>query len=1101
MANKLKNKKGFSLIELLIAIAIFTIVISSNFVLIANVYRGSANDRTKVEVGLSMKDMISGIYTFKNENWNSIKDLVENENTDSQKLELINNKFQLSPGETTEGKVTYNIYFGKAKRSWGEIVLDGEGTDPLTIKVTITASWKDVLGVSQQITEDYFFSNWASARWTEATDEEFSDGSPAPVYRLTKVLGDSVAIDSEQVIGNSDWCNLSEGTTIKNIDTGTDFSYKIATAKGDYSIVEPYETFPSPVSTPGTPELPDSDRLDLGNENSDICNAGTGIPIKECETLIKIYNSLGGTNWTDKTGWTAFDTRVLPTMNPPQPTYTPGSITAIIDSSTDDAFSSSISSISLDNENIWYKGGYYSGLKFNNITIPQGSTIDSATISWYVTNNTVTKIDADFYAEAVDNSSTFSTAADLRSRILTTASKTVFEDFGTYGRFTIGTNFSSIIQEVINRSGWTSGNSLSIIAIGNGEEIRVRSYDYGGTGNYRPAELIIDYTVTTYGEASGGICSLFGITCNNGHITKLNLSGNNLVGKIPREIGNLEYLEELVLDDNSEIDGVIPPEIGYLSALTKLNLGGSSLSGYLPTTIGRLTNLTELQLSNTSLTGKLPVSIGKLTNLSKLNLSNSKFVCHLPAEVTLLSSLSEVNLSGNYFVNSKFSEINNKLSLNGDEFQSPPEALKNIITSECVLSSIGSKLGVLHTETDGSFPDELFTESSLTGGAFPPTNIHETIIDGMGETWKSNALKFDNSVVKIPFSTYYNLPEEGFTISFWMRPDSTNGSDNARVVTFRNGGTIVWTLSSGTGGNKSKYYFTYNGVNSISLALPTLTNNAWYHISVVGSEGEAKLYVNGALQTSDTYSELTRITTGDLLLGDSTEAVAPVTLDEFRIYNRSLPVKELVESRFSEVDRTDPGLIGYWRMDHPTGNYIYYQVVYDYSYLRNHGMLGTSFSDTIKDATSVDGITRYRINDIIYYKNKAYLATTDPNNQIIVYDKSKPEEERVSDIELVTPGDNNQDTRGLQIVDNKLYVLQDSKLVQISLGTDEILKSINVNPGDTGLSSPMSVGFKSNKVFLTSLDAFRNFMVLDISNGLDNYTVDKVQNILLNTYL
>jgi len=55
------------------------------------------------------------------------------------------------------------------------------------------------------------------------------------------------------------------------------------------------------------------------------------------------------------------------------------------------------------------------------------------------------------------------------------------------------------------------------------------------------------------------------------------LDQNNLVGKIPAEIGSLVDLSELYLRAN-KIYGVIPDEMGNLKNLRKLNLGQNQLN-------------------------------------------------------------------------------------------------------------------------------------------------------------------------------------------------------------------------------------------------------------------------------------------------------------------------------------------------------------------------------------------------------------------------------------------------------------------------------------------------------------------------------------------
>ena len=67
--------------------------------------------------------------------------------------------------------------------------------------------------------------------------------------------------------------------------------------------------------------------------------------------------------------------------------------------------------------------------------------------------------------------------------------------------------------------------------------------------------------------------------------------------------------------------GVIPTQLGRLTALETLDLGGSELTGAVPTQLGALTKLTRLDLGDNKLTGAIPTQLGSLTALTNLALS------------------------------------------------------------------------------------------------------------------------------------------------------------------------------------------------------------------------------------------------------------------------------------------------------------------------------------------------------------------------------------------------------------------------------------------------------------------------------------------------
>lgn len=88
----------------------------------------------------------------------------------------------------------------------------------------------------------------------------------------------------------------------------------------------------------------------------------------------------------------------------------------------------------------------------------------------------------------------------------------------------------------------------------------------------------------------------------------------------------------------------LPPEIGQLTNITRLNLKDNKLTE-LPTQIGQLTQLKRIYLTNNKLTN-LPSEIGNLQELEILYASNNKLTS-LPPEIGQLSGLQSLYLRDN----------------------------------------------------------------------------------------------------------------------------------------------------------------------------------------------------------------------------------------------------------------------------------------------------------------------------------------------------------------------------------------------------------------------------------------------------------------------
>ncbi len=139
-------------------------------------------------------------------------------------------------------------------------------------------------------------------------------------------------------------------------------------------------------------------------------------------------------------------------------------------------------------------------------------------------------------------------------------------------------------------------------------------------------------------------------------VRHLNLRENNLQGKIPPEIGQLQSLVSLGLSNN-QLTGNIPPEIGQLNELTSMELSNNQLSGYIPSEIGQLQKLTSMGLYNNQLTGNIPSEIGQLRKLTSMGLYNNQLTGNIPSEIGQLQELTFLGLYNNQLTGNIPTEI------------------------------------------------------------------------------------------------------------------------------------------------------------------------------------------------------------------------------------------------------------------------------------------------------------------------------------------------------------------------------------------------------------------------------------------------------------
>lgn len=135
------------------------------------------------------------------------------------------------------------------------------------------------------------------------------------------------------------------------------------------------------------------------------------------------------------------------------------------------------------------------GLRFNNLNIPQGVTINSAYIQFttYNTNNLGSDV-LTIHGQSSDNPATFSNTDDnISSRPLTTAnvnwSPNDWNTIGEAGAAQRTVDIAPIIQELVNRPGFSENSGIAIIITGSG---RRTAKSFNNSSSEAP-ELCINY--------------------------------------------------------------------------------------------------------------------------------------------------------------------------------------------------------------------------------------------------------------------------------------------------------------------------------------------------------------------------------------------------------------------------------------------------------------------------------------------------------------------------------------------------------------------------------------------------------------------------------
>lgn len=184
MFNKHHNQSGQSLLELLVAMGVFVLIVSSTMFLTLDAQLGNqeGGQRSRA-VGLAQEG-VEAVKSLASRGWK----YVEN---GTHGLSAATGVWEFGGTSDDVGIFSRTVSVADVFRdALGNIVTTGGTLDPDTKLVTTRVDWENRPNRPEEVLVDSYMTNWRSRRWTQTTQAEFDAGTKNQVVSASVVDGE-----------------------------------------------------------------------------------------------------------------------------------------------------------------------------------------------------------------------------------------------------------------------------------------------------------------------------------------------------------------------------------------------------------------------------------------------------------------------------------------------------------------------------------------------------------------------------------------------------------------------------------------------------------------------------------------------------------------------------------------------------------------------------------------------------------------------------------------------------------------------------------------------------------------------------------------------
>lgn len=198
-----KKLKGYSLVELVLAIGIFAIISSMLVMLVVDSTRTLSNTVVRSKATQLTQEIRTTLTMMKSIAWYSV---AQHTDQGAKHIELVGTQYQILEGEKIQDGLSYFFTINRVQRDSSLNLVDSGGSqDPHTRLISITISWADWLGKIHEINPKIYINDWNtnSIVWTSSSD--FLQGITNGTL-VQELSGGEVRLQSMKY---ADWCNPS----------------------------------------------------------------------------------------------------------------------------------------------------------------------------------------------------------------------------------------------------------------------------------------------------------------------------------------------------------------------------------------------------------------------------------------------------------------------------------------------------------------------------------------------------------------------------------------------------------------------------------------------------------------------------------------------------------------------------------------------------------------------------------------------------------------------------------------------------------------------------------------------------------------------------